>query len=97
MTAGVLDPLPARSNGLDNVDGGPDAGFYIQIGIIKQVSIRGRFQRRNCTIAVAFVAFEDVLQHGPLIRRLATGAGLQRAALGTDVISTCFTLGAGPA
>jgi len=41
MTAGVLDPLPARSNGLDNVDGGPDAGLYIQVGIIKQVSIRG--------------------------------------------------------
>jgi len=28
------DPLPARSDGLDNVDGGPDAAFYIQIGII---------------------------------------------------------------
>jgi hypothetical protein len=28
------NPLPARSNGLDNVDGGPDAAFYIQIGII---------------------------------------------------------------
>jgi hypothetical protein len=26
--------LPARSDGLDNVDGGPDAAFYIQIGII---------------------------------------------------------------
>ena len=34
MTAGVSDPLPARSDGLDNVDGGPDAAFYIQIGII---------------------------------------------------------------
>jgi len=28
------NPLPARSNGLDDVDGGPDAAFYIQIGII---------------------------------------------------------------
>jgi len=28
------NPLPARSNGLDNVDGGPDAAFYIQIGIV---------------------------------------------------------------
>ena len=28
------DLLPARSDGLDNVDGGPDAAFYIQIGII---------------------------------------------------------------
>ena len=25
MTAGVSDPLPARSNGLDRIDGGPDA------------------------------------------------------------------------
>ena len=36
------NPLPARSDGLDDVDGGPDAGFYIQIGVIEQVSIRGR-------------------------------------------------------
>jgi hypothetical protein len=34
MTAATLNPLPARSNGLDNVDGGPDAAFYIQIGIV---------------------------------------------------------------
>jgi hypothetical protein len=29
-----LAPLPARSGGLDNVDGGPDAAFYIQLGVI---------------------------------------------------------------
>ena len=40
---GGLDPLPARSDGLDNVDGGPDAAFYIQMRVIEQVSIRGRF------------------------------------------------------
>ena len=34
---------PARSNGLDNVDGGPDAAFYIQMGVIEQVSISRRF------------------------------------------------------
>jgi hypothetical protein len=34
MTPAALLPLTARSNGLDNVDGGPDAAFYIQIGII---------------------------------------------------------------
>jgi hypothetical protein len=28
---GGLNPLPARSDGLDNVDGGPDAAFYIQM------------------------------------------------------------------
>jgi hypothetical protein len=33
--------LPARSDGLDNVDGGPDAAFYIQMRVIEQVSIGG--------------------------------------------------------
>jgi hypothetical protein len=28
------NPLPARSDGLDNVNGGPDARLYIEIGII---------------------------------------------------------------
>ena len=28
------DLLPARSDGLDNVDRGPDAAFYIQLGVI---------------------------------------------------------------
>jgi len=31
---GGLTPRPARSDGLDNVDGGPDAAFYIQLGVI---------------------------------------------------------------
>jgi len=35
--------LPARSDVLDNGDGSPDAAFYIQMGGIEQVSIRGRF------------------------------------------------------
>jgi hypothetical protein len=34
VTPATLRSLTARSNGLDNVDGGPDAAFYIQIGII---------------------------------------------------------------
>jgi hypothetical protein len=33
------NPKPARSDGLDNVDGGPDAAFYIQLRVIQQVSI----------------------------------------------------------
>ena len=31
MTATGSNPLPARSDGLDNVDGGPEAAFYIQL------------------------------------------------------------------
>ena len=34
MTAAGLTPRTARSDGLDNVDGGPDAAFYIQLGVI---------------------------------------------------------------
>lgn len=33
------NPKPARSDGLDNVDGGPDAAFYIQMRVVEQVSI----------------------------------------------------------
>jgi hypothetical protein len=33
------NPLPARSDGLDNLDGGPDAAFYIQLRVIEQVCI----------------------------------------------------------
>src|SRR3954465_9739306 len=29
-----LTPRPARSDGLGNVSGGPDASFYIQLGVI---------------------------------------------------------------
>jgi hypothetical protein len=36
MTAGVSDPLPARSDGPDNVDGGPDAGGYSAPGVPEQ-------------------------------------------------------------
>src|SRR3954451_10676743 len=43
MTARASNPKPARSDGLDNVDGGPDAAFYIQMGVIEQVCIFCRF------------------------------------------------------
>ena len=33
------NPKPARSDGLDNVDGGPDTAFYIQLRVVEQVSI----------------------------------------------------------
>src|ERR1700744_2590810 len=45
-------PMPARSDSLDNVDGGPDAAFYIQMGVIKQVSIRRCLQRGSGAIPV---------------------------------------------
>src|SRR6476469_4583858 len=78
------NPLPARSDGLDNVDGGPDAAFYIQMGVIEQVSIRRRFQGRNSPILVAFVPFEDVGQDCGLVGVLTAGPRLQSPAAGAD-------------
>jgi hypothetical protein len=43
MTATDSNPRPARSDGLDNVDGGPDAAFYIQVRVVEQVCIFRRF------------------------------------------------------
>src|SRR5436305_425375 len=43
MTARASNPKPARSDGLDNVDGGPDAAVYIQLRVIEQVCIFCRF------------------------------------------------------
>ena len=40
---GALIAPSARSGGLDDVDGGPDGGVYIQMRGIEQVRIRGRF------------------------------------------------------
>src|SRR5258708_36031900 len=77
-------PLPARSDGLDNVDGGPDAAFYIQMGVIEQVSMRCRFQGRNGPVLVAFVAFEDIRQHRGLVGVLTPRPRLQGPAPGAD-------------
>ena len=79
------NPLPARSDGLDNVDGGPDAAFYIQMRVIQQVRIRGGFQGRRGAILVTLVALEDIGQHRGLVGVLAPGSGLQGAAASPDL------------
>src|SRR6266702_2033930 len=79
-----LTPRTARSDGLDNVDGGPDAAFYIQLGVIEQVSIRCRFQGRNGPILVAFVPFKDVRQYRGLVGILTPRPRLQGPAAGAD-------------
>jgi hypothetical protein len=78
------NPLPARSDGLDNVDSGPDAAFYIQMGVIEQVSIRCWFKGRNSPILVAFVPFEDVGQDRSLVGVLTARPRLQSPAAGAD-------------
>src|ERR1700674_625092 len=85
MTAKGSNPLPARSDGLDNIDGGPDAALYIQMRVIEKVSIRCRFQGRNGPVPVAFVAFEDIRQYRSLIGVLPPRPRFQGPAAGADV------------
>src|SRR5215813_12898543 len=50
----------ARSDGFDNVDGGPDCRVYIQMRGIEQVRIRGRPQGCHCPRRIALVPSPDV-------------------------------------
>src|SRR5271156_873441 len=84
MTAAVSNPLPARSDGLDNIDGGPDAAFYIQMRVIEQVSISRRFEGRDGPVLVALVAQQDIRQHSGLVGILAPRPRLQGTAPGTN-------------
>src|SRR4051794_8660704 len=79
------NPKPARSDGLDNVDGGPDAAFYIQMRVIEQVRIQCWFQGRNRPVLVAFVTHQDIGQHPRLVGVLPPRPGLEGAAAGADL------------
>ena len=61
----------ARSDGLDNVDGGPDRRVYSQMGGIEQVRILGRLQRGHRAGHIALIALADVGEHGGRVGRLA--------------------------
>src|ERR1700757_1215019 len=56
-------PLPACSDGFDNIDGGPERGVYIQMRGIEQVRIRRGFERGDGPLRVAFVSPLDVGEH----------------------------------
>src|SRR4029450_13494239 len=71
------NPRPARSDSLDNVDGGPDAALYIQMGGIEQVGSGARFQGCNRRVLVAFVPDADIRQHRGLVGILAPRPCLQ--------------------
>src|SRR6185437_2461279 len=51
-----LSAPSARSDGLDDVDGGPDCRVYTQMGGIQQVRVRGRLQGRRSSVLIAFIA-----------------------------------------
>ena len=70
----------ARSDGFDNVDGGPECGVYIQMRGIEQVRIRRGFQGGDRPAGVALVAAQDVGQDLGLVDRLAGGLEFERRA-----------------
>ena len=45
MTKTPLTALSARSNSLDDIDGGPECGVYTQMRGIEQVRVRSGFKR----------------------------------------------------
>ena len=55
-------PSAPGADGVDDGNGGANATFDVEIGIIQDVGVRGRLQRRGGAIAVAFVALEDALR-----------------------------------
>src|SRR5262245_2221143 len=76
--------LPARPDGLDDVDGGLDGAVYIQMGRIQQVRVGGRFQGRGRPGTVALVAAADIGQNRPLFDRFTPALQLQIPAPGAD-------------
>ncbi len=62
MTGTRSSVFPARSDGFDNVDGGPECGVYIQMRGIEQVRIWRGFQRGDGPLRVALVPAQDVGQ-----------------------------------
>ena len=82
MTGTRSSVFPARSDGFDNVDGGPECGVYIQMRGIEQVRIRRGFQWGDGPLHVALVPAQDVGQDVGLRYRSAGGAEFERPAAG---------------
>ena len=60
MTEARSAALPACSDGFDDIDGGPECGVYIQMRGVEQVRIRGGFEGRDRTLAVARIPAQDI-------------------------------------
>src|SRR6516164_10581484 len=72
--------LPARSDGFDNVDGGPECGLYIQMRGIEQVRVCRPLERSGRALAVARIAPADIGEHVGVENALAGARKLGRAA-----------------
>ena len=62
MTKALSTTLSARSNGLNDIDGGPERRVYTQMRGIEQVCVRGLHQGGRGTPGIALVAPQQVGQ-----------------------------------
>jgi hypothetical protein len=60
MTKTPLTALSARSNSLDDIDGGPERGVYTQMRRIEQVRVRRCFERGRGAPRISFIATQEV-------------------------------------
>jgi hypothetical protein len=56
MTKARSAALSARSDGLDDINGGPECGVYTQMRGIEQVSVGSGLERRGAPPRIALVA-----------------------------------------
>src|SRR6202007_1274534 len=80
MTKTPLTAPSARSNSLDDIDGGPECGVYTQMRGVEQVRVRRRFQRGCGASRIPFIAAQQVGQHLALVGGLAARAQFKEAA-----------------
>src|SRR6516225_5264973 len=85
MTKARSAALSARSDGLDDVNGGPECGVYTQMRGIEQVSVGGRREWGGAAPRIALVAPQQLGQDLALFGVLAAPTQLENAALGADL------------
>jgi hypothetical protein len=79
MTKTPLTAPSARSNSLDNIDGGPERGVYTQMRGVEQVRVRRRFERGRGAPRIPLVSPQQVGQHLALVGGLAARAQFNEA------------------
>ena len=82
---GELAAPPARSGGLDDRDGGPERGVYIQMRRIEQVRVGRGYQRGDRAVAVTLVAPKDIGKDRGLVGCLGLGGEFRRPAAGAHL------------
>ena len=85
MTKTPLTAPSARSNSLDNIDGGPERGVYTQMRGVEQVRVRRRFQGGRGAPRIPLIAAQQVGQNVALVSGLAARAQFEQTAGGAHL------------